>query len=121
VNDETRFRRDVEREIKAQLGMAVALWVAERARLTSRSGPGFLRWSGKDGGRAMRTAAQRCLSAGVEWVDLEHAIKRTAANPQSSPYACLDAALAAQAERWQAARVIEPRVDLGIRLRRMPG
>ncbi len=77
------MRRGVEAEIKAMIGMSVALWVSERSRLIAKSGPGFLRWSGKDGARAMRTAAQRCLSAGVEWVDLERAVKRTAAVPQA--------------------------------------
>lgn len=119
------MRRDAEAEIRAQLGMSVTLWVSERARLIGKSGPGFLRWSGKDGARAMRTAAQRCLAAGVEWVDLETAIKRTAADPQASPYAVLESALAAQAERFQDARIASQvedlyTVDLGVHLRKMP-
>lgn len=100
MREETQYRRDVEKEIRAQIGMAAGMWTNLRAEQIAKGGPGYLRWSGKDGARAMRVVAQRCLNAGLDWRDIETAIRQVVGDVKRTPYDVLDAAFASQSERF---------------------
>jgi hypothetical protein len=113
---QTASSAEIQREIRRMKRAARDLWMTERARLVTKGGPGFARFSDKRSAGTMFVVVDNLMLAGCEWRDIADGIKAAAADPRAGPWSVFDHALAALERRDS-----EFRMNLKLKMEREVG